>query len=116
MNTKTKNSIAWASQIIVAVIFLQTLFFKFTAHPESVAIFTSLGVEPWGRIALGVVELIAGIAILVPKTARPAAMVTGIISIGAIISHIVVLGINSLFAMAVVTLILSLVVIKLRTR
>ena len=37
----------------------QTLFFKFTAAPESVYIFSTLGVEPWGRIDSGIIELVA---------------------------------------------------------
>ena len=42
--------IAWICRVAAAVILLQTLFFKFTAAPESVYIFTKVGLEPWGRI------------------------------------------------------------------
>jgi hypothetical protein len=41
--------IDWVVRIIPAAILLQTLYFKFTASPESVFIFSTLGVEPWGR-------------------------------------------------------------------
>ena len=34
---------SWACRIVAAIILLQTLFFKFTAAPESVYIFTKLG-------------------------------------------------------------------------
>lgn len=54
-------------RLIVAVILLQTLYFKFTAAEESVYIFQTLGMEPWGRIGSGVVELIAAICILIPS-------------------------------------------------
>ena len=63
------NVISWICRIVAAVILLQTLYFKFTAHPESVAIFSSLGVEPWGRIGTGIIELIAGILLLLPAFA-----------------------------------------------
>ena len=67
---------SWVAQLTVAGILLQTLFFKFTGAEESVYIFTTLGrfvhvagVEPWGRIGSGVIELIAGLMLLVPATA-----------------------------------------------
>src|SRR5262249_50886090 len=66
--TKAQNIASWILQIIVAVILFQTLFFKFTGAEESKYIFSTLGVEPWGRIGSGVVELVAVILLLVPST------------------------------------------------
>ena len=60
--------IAWVFRLAAAVIMLQTLFFKFTAAPESVYIFSKLGMEPWGRLGIGVLELIASVLILIPGT------------------------------------------------
>ncbi|MFK7742863.1 MAG: DoxX family protein [Planctomycetota bacterium] len=100
----------WVVRVLVAVILLQTLFFKFTAAPESVYIFETLGIEPWGRIASGVAELIAGVLLLIPGTryaAAGSALALGVIS-GAIFSHLTKLGIEvqgdggQLFIMAVV--------------
>ncbi len=91
---KTNNIISWVLRLTVAIILLQTLYFKFTAHPDSVHIFSALGIEPWGRIGLGIVELITAILILWPKT-KIIGMVNslGIIT-GAIVSHLLVLGVN----------------------
>jgi putative oxidoreductase len=73
---------------------LQTLFFKFTAPPESVYIFTKVGVEPWGRIGSGIAELIAAILLFVPGlTWLGAALALGIMG-GAVLSHLTVLGIE----------------------
>ena len=60
--------IARVFRLAAAVIMLQTLFFKFTAAPESVYIFSKLGMEPWGRLGIGVLELIASVLILIPGT------------------------------------------------
>ena len=81
-NTNAKNSqapeaplqgppkvVSWVAQILAAVIMGQTLFFKFTAAPESVAIFEQLGAEPWGRIATGILEAVAILLLLVPGMA-----------------------------------------------
>lgn len=91
--SKPQNIISWILRLIVAGILLQTLYFKFTGAPESVYIFKTLGVEPWGRIASGVFELIAAILILIPRTAWFGALMSlGVIS-GAIFSHLTKLGI-----------------------
>ena len=110
---KTKNIISWVLRLTVAIILLQTLYFKFTAHPDSVHIFSALGVEPWGRISLGIVELITAILILTPKT-KIIGMINSLgIIIGAVFSHFLVLGVNvgndggGLFALAIIVLIAS---------
>ena len=83
----------WLFRVIAAVIMLQTLYFKFSASPESVYIFTKVGMEPWGRIASGVGELIASILILVPRASWIGAfMAMGVMS-GAIFFHLTKLGI-----------------------
>ena len=82
----------WALRIIAALILLQTLFFKFSAAEESVYIFSTLGMEPWGRIGSGVLELIASILILYPRTTfMGAALGAGLMS-GAIFFHLTKLG------------------------
>ena len=102
--------ISWAAQIIAAIILAQTLFFKFTAAPESVALFTKLGVEPFGRIGAGIMELITVILLLTPRKAWIGA-IFGIMTMGgAIMAHLTVIGIESngdggeLFFLALLTL------------
>lgn len=85
--------IKWGCRILAALLLVQTLFFKFTAHPESVLLFTTLGVEPWGRILTGVLELVTAILLLWPQTTRFGALLGAGIMAGAIISHLTVLGI-----------------------
>ena len=86
--------VSWALQLIVAGILLQTLFFKFAGAEESVYIFSTLGVEPWGRIGSGVIELVAAVLLLVPATAPVGALLTMGLMAGAIVSHLTLLGIE----------------------
>jgi uncharacterized membrane protein YphA (DoxX/SURF4 family) len=82
----------WALRILAALIMLQTLFFKFTGAEESVYIFSTLGIEPWGRIGTGCLELIASILILLPRTTAIGAVLgLGIMS-GALFFHVTKLG------------------------
>jgi uncharacterized membrane protein YphA (DoxX/SURF4 family) len=73
---------------------LQTLYFKFTGAPESKFVFSQVGMEPEGRIATGIAELIASILILIPATSLYGAFFALFIMIGAIGTHVFVLGIE----------------------
>ncbi|MCU0325472.1 MAG: DoxX family protein [Spirosomaceae bacterium] len=113
---KISNIISWLLRIIAAVILLQTLYFKFTGHPESVELFTKLGVEPWGRIGTGVIELITGILLLIPATAFIGGFLGMGLMLGAIASHLFAIGIESkgdggqLFMLAIIVLICSVLI------
>jgi hypothetical protein len=86
--------VSWMCRIAAAIILLQTLFFKFTAAPESVYIFTKVGAEPWGRIGSGIVELIAAILLLTPRFVWAGGFLALGVMSGAILSHLTVLGIE----------------------
>ena len=120
-HSKTLLITSWILRGAVAAILLQTLFFKFSGARESVYIFSTLGLEPWGRIGTGVVELIAAVLLLVPRTAAFGAILSlGVIS-GAIASHLTRLGIalpavddhGELFALALVVFLCSATVLFL---
>lgn len=119
---RTANLISWACQLAAAAILGQTLFFKFTGAPEARYIFTTLGVEPWGRIGTGVLELIAVVLLLMPRTAALGALLAVGLMAGAILSHLTRLGIEVqgdhglLFTLALIVLVCGLVVLTLRRR
>lgn len=113
----SKQVFFWVLRIVAAGILLQTLFFKFTGAEESIYIFSTLGMEPWGRIGTGVMELIASILILLPRTtAIGSTLATGLMS-GALFFHLTKLGIEVqgdgglLFAYAIIVLIAALILL-----
>lgn len=112
--------LSWILQLAVAGILLQTLFFKFTGAEESVYIFTALGVEPWGRIGSGIVELFAAALLLIPATAPFGALLTMGLMAGAVGSHLTVLGIEVqgdgglLFGLALTAFLGSAVILLIR--
>lgn len=128
--------LSWVCQIVAAVILLQTLFFKFTAAPESVYIFTKLGeflhgyasfvpvsvAEQWGRIGSGVMELVAAILLLTPRFAWAGALLAIAATVGAIASHLTFLGIEVqgdrglLFALAITVVVTSAVALYLHRK
>ena len=116
---KMKNIISWTAQIVAAIILLQTLWFKFSGAEESVYIFSKLGVEPFGRIGSGVIELIAGILLLTSRFNWLGAIICLGTMAGAIVSHLAVLGIEilgdggQLFGLAVITFVCCKIVLAL---
>jgi uncharacterized membrane protein YphA (DoxX/SURF4 family) len=111
--TGVATILSWVLRIAAAIILLQTLFFKFTAAPESVYIFTKVGAEPWGRIGSGVIELIAAILLLTPRFTWLGSILALGVMAGAILSHLAILGIEVqgdkglLFALAVIVFVSS---------
>lgn len=125
--TRSQAAVSWTLQLTIAGILLQTLFFKFTGAEESVYIFSSIGkfvgvaaVEPWGRIGSGVLELLASILLLIPPTTSLGAILAIGAMAGAIVSHLIVLGIEVkgdgglLFGLALTALVASVVVLVIR--
>ena len=89
--TKTRKVASWMVRLTTAIILLQTLFFKFTGAPESVYIFTKVGMEPWGRYGSGVAELTAAILLMSSCHCWLGALLALGIMGGAILSHLTVL-------------------------
>jgi putative oxidoreductase len=100
------KALSWGCRLIAVVILLQTLFFKFTGAPESVYIFTKLGVflnhyipslsvdriQVYTRIGSGIMELIAALLLLFPPTIWAGAVLAMAATGGAIFSHLTFLG------------------------
>lgn len=91
---KLPTIVYWILRLIAAIILLQTLFFKFTASDESVYIFSTIGIEPWGRIGTGVAELIAALLLLIPRTTAIGALLAIGLMSGALFFHLTILGIE----------------------
>src|SRR5688572_8674498 len=117
-----KTLFYWTVRIVAAIIMLQTLYFKFTASEESVFIFTTVGMEPWGRIGVGVLELVASVLILINFTAWLGALLALGLMGGAIMMHFTILGIEvkgdggQLFLYALVVAICSGIVLLINKK
>ncbi len=116
MTTKQINLLLWIPKLLAALIMLQTLYFKFSGAPESIYIFSVTGMEPWGRIGSGIMELIASLLILVPATTAIGAVLGVGLMAGALFFHLTKLGIvvqddgGQLFAYCLIVLICCLII------
>jgi len=107
----------WAARIVATLIMLQTLFFKFSGAEESIYIFSTVGMEPWGRIGVGILELVASVLLLINATAWLGAGLASGLMAGALLLHLTILGIpvkndhGYLFFLALIVLLCSLFVL-----
>lgn len=112
-----KDKIILVLRILTAIILLQTLYFKFSAHPDSVHIFSIVGMEPYGRIGIGILELIASIFLFIPGMIWFGAGLSAGVIAGAVVMHLTILGIDvngdggALFYTAVAIFIMSLIIL-----
>ncbi len=120
INKRHQYLALWLLRIVAAVILLQTLYFKFSAAEESVFIFSSLGMEPWGRIGTGVLEFVAAVFLLVPRTTLYGALLAMGLMSGALFFHFTTLGIavkndgGQLFVYALLVFFSSLALVLLQ--
>lgn len=118
--SRTAGFISWLFQILSAIILLQTLYFKFTGAPETIHIFESVGMEPWGRYVSGIIELISGILLLIPGLSWLGALLGLTVISVALFFHITVLGVEvmgdggALFYLAATVFISCLSIIWIR--
>jgi uncharacterized membrane protein YphA (DoxX/SURF4 family) len=111
--------IPWVAQLVPAAILGMAAVPKLAGHPDSIALFTTLGAEPRGRWVVGLAELAAVILLVRPATAFFGGVLGIVLMIGAIGAHLTNLGVAyngdpSLFVMALIVLVASLVVVALR--
>lgn len=105
MNSKT--IVWWVVRVLAAVIMIFFSIPKLTGDPDTIQMFTALGTEPWLRFVTAILELVGGIALLIPRTTLYGAVATALVALGAIGSHIAVLGFGFPFPLALVLLVLA---------
>ncbi|MGD1840402.1 MAG: DoxX family membrane protein [Thermonemataceae bacterium] len=118
MKNNVKRIVLWALRLTAAAIMLQTLYYKFSAHPQSVELFTTLHMEPWGRVGVGILELTASMLLFIPsKNWLGASLAIGLM-LGAIFFHLTILGTAGsnglLFGLAIITLVSSSLLLYLQ--
>ena len=90
---KTLVIVSWVFQVLVAGIFAMAAVPKLTGDPGSVAMFEYLGFGP-GRFIVGIAEAVAVILLLVPRTILFGGILSSLVMLGAIGSHLTKLGVS----------------------
>jgi putative oxidoreductase len=102
----------WILSGLVALAFIGAGGGKLAGAAAMVAVFDKVGLGQWFRYFTGFLEVAAGIGLLISRYAFYSAVLLAIVMVGAIITHVTVLG--GSFAPALVLLVLSGIIAYLR--
>jgi putative oxidoreductase len=84
--------VVWALQVVSAALFLFSGTLKLTGAPMMVQMFGAIGVGQWFRYFTGGLEVISAVLLLVPSLARFGALALAITMVGAILTHLFIIG------------------------
>ena len=87
-----KSVTAWTLQILAALAFLIAGSMKLVGDEMQVETFEEIGVGQWFRYLTGFLELVGALLILFPRTAFWGALLLMCIMVGAILTHLVLIG------------------------
>jgi uncharacterized membrane protein YphA (DoxX/SURF4 family) len=119
LSPRARIGLSWVAQLAAAAILAFAGIAKLTAAAGPVALFTLLGAEPFGRILVGCLELLAAILLLWPRFAIVGGCLAIVLMLGAIATHIFKIGIAidgnpTFFILACAVFVASATVVFLR--
>jgi uncharacterized membrane protein YphA (DoxX/SURF4 family) len=102
----------WALTIVAAAMFLLAGTLKLIGVPIEVELFTAIGIGQWFRYVTGALEVGGAIGLIVPAFAPIAALLLAAVMIGAVITHLFVVGGSPLIAIALLAITLSIAYLR----
>ena len=87
-----KNLLIWVMSVLAGLAFLGAGGAKLAGAPAMVAVFEKVGVGQWFRYVTGLLEVLGAIALFVPRIRFYGAAMLATVMIGAVVSHLTVLG------------------------
>lgn len=112
-----RKTILWILQIVSAFILIGPAWSKISSAQQSIALFEALGMEPYGRVIIGIIESGAVVCLLLPKVHSLGALMSLSVMIGALIAHTTVIGMGGnhlLVPMMLINIVSSTLILYLR--
>lgn len=92
-STSRRRTVAlWATQIVVAALFLLAGGSKLAGAAAHVQLFDAIGIGQWFRYLTGSIEVIAAVLLLIPQLAIVGALLAIPTMVGAIATHLFIVG------------------------
>ncbi len=95
---KIMNVVLWVLQIAAAGMFLMVGFSKLSGNAQMVGLFEAIGIGQWFRYLTGALEVGGAILLLIPRTSGLGALMLVGVMIGAVVTHLFVVGGSPLMA------------------
>ena len=95
---KNMNIVLWLLQIAAAGMFLMAGLSKLSGNEQMVGLFAAIGLGQWFRYLTGTLEVAGAILLVIPRTSGLGALLLVGVMIGAVTTHLFVIGGNPLMA------------------
>jgi len=89
---KIVNAVLWVLQIAAAGMFLMVGFLKLSGNAQLVGLFEAIGIGQWFRYLTGALEVAGAFLLLIPRTSGLAALMLAGVMVGAIVTHLFIVG------------------------
>ena len=89
---KIINVTLWVLQIAAAGMFLMVGFLKLSGNAQMVGLFEAIGLGQWFRYLTGALEVAGAFLLIIPRTSALSALMLAGVMVGAIITHLFVVG------------------------
>lgn len=99
-----KTVTAWLLQLLVGVAFLASGSMKLVGAEMQVETFDEIGIGQWFRYLTGVLEIVGALLIFFPRTAFWGALLLACVMVGAIFTHLALIGGSPLPAIVLLVL------------
>ena len=90
--SRAATIVLWATQIVVAAMFLFSGGLKLVGAAAMVGMFEAIGIGQWFRYLTGSIEVIAALLLLTPRLALFGALLLIPTMIGAVVTHLFIVG------------------------
>ena len=111
-STRAKTIVLWTLQALAAAMFLMAGTLKLAGAPPMVQLFAAVGIGQWFRYVTGTIEVVSAVSLLVPPLAVFAALALAATMIGAVFTHLFIVGGNP--AIPLVLLIVTVTIAWMR--
>ena len=90
----TQRRVVWGIRILLALAFGAAGIAKLAGVPQMVQVFDAIGFGQWFRYLTGAVEVVGAVLLLVPATGFFAGLLLTATMVGAVATHLVLIGGN----------------------
>jgi putative oxidoreductase len=109
---KMRLAVLWTFTTVAAAMFLLAGGLKLAGVPMEVQLFDAIGVGQWFRYLTGMLEIGGAVGLFVPAAAPFAALILATVMIGAIVTHLFIVGGSPLAPIVLFTIALAIALLR----
>ena len=102
----------WTLRVLMAVLFVVSGIMKLTSNPMTVQEFDAVGLGQWLRYLTGLMEVVGGLAVLVPTVSVYGAIILLVVDIGAFFAQLTSLHMDWIHPIVIGALLVAIIYLQ----